>query len=50
VAVDAIYRPFNSQNIILRLSAARLFAAPTARQLTGGTAPFSAFGNIVVTY
>jgi hypothetical protein len=50
VSVDAIYRPFISQNLIARLSAARLFATPAARGLVGGTAPVSAFLNLVLTY
>jgi hypothetical protein len=49
-SVDAIYRPFNSQNVIARLSVAKLFAAPGARTLAGGTAPVSMFFNLVLTY
>jgi hypothetical protein len=47
---DLFYRPLDSQNIILRLTAARLLAASATRQLTGGTAPFSAFLNLILTY
>jgi hypothetical protein len=50
VSADAFYRPLNSQNIIVRLSMAKLLAAPGARSLVGGTAPFSAFLNVVLTY
>jgi hypothetical protein len=50
LSLDLFYRPLNSQNIILRLSAARLLAAPATRQLTGGDAPFSAFLNLILTY
>jgi hypothetical protein len=49
-SLDAIYRPFNSQNVIARLSVAKLFAAPGARTLVGGTAPVSMFFNLVLTY
>jgi hypothetical protein len=49
-SVDAIYRPFISQNLIARLSAAKLFADPAARGLVGGTAPVSMFFNLVLTY
>lgn len=49
-SLDAIYRPFNSQNVIARLSVAKLFAAPGARILVGGTAPVSMFFNLVLTY
>jgi len=47
---DAIYRPFISQNLIARLSVAKLFATPAARNLVGGTAPASMFFNLVLTY
>jgi hypothetical protein len=47
---DLFYRPLDSQNIILRLTAARLLAAAATRDLTGGTAPFSAFFNLILTY
>jgi hypothetical protein len=49
-SVDAIYRPFISQNVIARLSVAKLFATPAARGLVGGTAPLSMFFNLVLTY
>jgi hypothetical protein len=47
---DLFYRPLDSQNIILRLTAARLLAAAATRDLTGGSAPFSAFFNLILTY
>ncbi len=50
LALDLFYRPFNSQNVIVRLSAAELLATPAARPLVGGSAPFSAFGSLVLTY
>jgi hypothetical protein len=49
-SVDAIYRPFVSQNVIGRLSIGKLFPDPAARGLVGGTAPFSMFFNLVLTY
>jgi hypothetical protein len=49
-SVDAIYRPFISQNVIGRLSVGKLFPDPAARSLMGGTAPFSMFFNLVLTY
>jgi hypothetical protein len=50
VALDLIYRPLNSQNLIVRVSAAKLFATPAARPLVGGSAPFSAFASLVLSY
>jgi hypothetical protein len=50
LSFDLFYRPLDSQNVILRLSAARLLAASATRQLTGGEAPFSAFLNLILTY
>jgi hypothetical protein len=49
-SVDAIYRPFISQNLIARLSLARLFAAEAARPLLGSSSPVSMFFNLVLTY
>jgi len=49
-SLDAIYRPFISQNVIARLSFAKLFAADAARPLIGSSAPFSFFFNLVLTY
>jgi hypothetical protein len=50
VSFDLFYRPLDSQNIILRLTAARLLAAAANQPLTGGDAPFSAFFNLILTY
>jgi hypothetical protein len=50
VSFDLFYRPLDSQNIILRLTAARLLAAAATQPLTGGNAPFSAFFNLILTY
>jgi hypothetical protein len=50
LSFDLFYRPLDSQNVILRLTAARLLTAPATQQLTGGDAPFSAFFNLILTY
>lgn len=50
LSFDLFYRPLDSQNVIVRLTAARLLASSTTRQLTGGDAPFSAFLNLILTY
>ena len=50
VSFDVFYRPLDSQNVIVRVSAARLLAASATRELTGGNAPFSAFLNLILTY
>jgi hypothetical protein len=49
-SLDAIYRPFISQNIIARLSLAKLIGVDAARPLIGSSAPFSFFFNLVLTY
>jgi hypothetical protein len=50
LSFDLFYRPLDSQNIILRLTGARLLASSATRQLTGGDAPFSVFLNLILTY
>jgi hypothetical protein len=50
LSADAFYRPLESQNVIVRVSMAKLLAAPAARTLVGGSAPFSMFLNLVLTY
>jgi hypothetical protein len=50
LSFDLFYRPLDSQNIILRLTAARLLGAAATQQLTGGDAPFSGFFNLILTY
>ena len=50
LSFDLFYRPLDSQNVILRLTAARLLAAAATQQLTGGDAPYSAFFNLILTY
>jgi hypothetical protein len=50
LSFDLFYRPWDSQNIILRFTAARLLASADTRVLTGGSAPFSGFFNLILTY
>ena len=50
LSFDLFYRPLDSQNIILRFTAARLLASADTRVLTGGSAPFSGFFNLILTY
>ena len=50
LSFDLFYRPLDSQNIIMRLTGARLLASQDTRALTGGSAPFSAFFNLILTY
>jgi hypothetical protein len=50
LSFDLFYRPWDSQNIIIRVTAARLLAAPDTQPLTGGNAPFSGFFNLILTY
>lgn len=47
-SANMFWRPFNSQNLIVRLTGAKLLSA--ARPLFGSGAPFSAFANVVLTY
>jgi hypothetical protein len=54
LSFDLFYRPLDSQNVILRLTAARLLAATTTQSVAGGGAivsvPYSAFFNLILTY
>jgi len=50
LSFDLFYRPLDSQNVILRFTAARLLASADTRVLTGGSAPFSGFFNLILTY
>jgi hypothetical protein len=50
VVVDAIWRPFASQNLILRLSASQLASGPGYRAIYGGSNPFSVFALLNLTY
>ncbi|HXA35749.1 MAG TPA: hypothetical protein VNW26_05405 [Steroidobacteraceae bacterium] len=50
VVADAIWRPFATQNVVVRLSGAQLFAGPGYRALYGGANPFSAFALLIFNY
>jgi hypothetical protein len=50
VSAAAIYRPLNSQNVVLRLSYAKLFAGDGFEQLFGEGNPDSLLLNIILTY
>jgi hypothetical protein len=50
VSLNAFYRPFDTQNLILRLTGAVLNPGRGYRSLYGSGTPYSAFFNIIVTY
>jgi hypothetical protein len=50
LALNVVYRPFDSQHVILRISGSQLMAGAGGRLLTGGSAPFSAFASLTLTY
>jgi hypothetical protein len=50
LSAAAIYRPLNSQNIVFRLSYAKLFAGDGFEQLFGEGNPDSLLLNIILTY
>jgi hypothetical protein len=50
VVVDAIWRPFATQNLILRLSASQLASGPVYRAVYAGSNPFSVFALLTLTY
>ena len=50
VVADAIWRPFATQNLILRLSGAQLIPGPGYRALYGGSKPFSVFALLILNY
>lgn len=49
-SVSLIYRPHFTQNIVLRLSAAALFAGDGYEDLYGDDTSYSILGNLVLTY
>lgn len=49
-SVSAFYRPLFNQNIVVRGSAAVLFAGPGYRQLYGEHRAYSAFVDLILTY
>ncbi len=50
VSIAAVYRPFNSQNMVFRLSYAKLFAGNGFRQLMGAGNPDALLLNVILTY
>lgn len=50
VSAAFIYRPFATQNIVLRLSAAVLLPGQGFRDLYGSEKPYSLLANIILTY
>ncbi|HWS62551.1 MAG TPA: hypothetical protein VN325_07340 [Steroidobacteraceae bacterium] len=48
--LDAIWRPFATQNVIFRLSASQMARGPGYRALYGGSNPFSAFALLILNY
>ena len=50
VTLDAIWRPFATQNVILRLSGSQLVSGPGYRAIYGGSNPFSVFALLVLNY
>jgi hypothetical protein len=50
VVADAIWRPFASQNVILRLSGSQLITGPGYRAMYGGSNPYSAFALLILNY
>jgi hypothetical protein len=50
LSVNTFYRPFATQNLILRLTGALLNPGRGYRSLYGGGTPYSIFCNIIVTY
>lgn len=50
VSVAGIYRPFMTQNIVLRFSVAALLPGAGFRDLYGGNTAYSVLANLVLTY
>ena len=50
LVVNANWRPFASQNLILRLSGSQLASGPGYRAIYGGANPFSVFASLTLTY
>lgn len=50
VTLDAIWRPFASQNAIFRLSGSRMMPGPGYRAVYGGSNPFSVFALLILNY
>jgi hypothetical protein len=50
MTLDAIWRPFATQNVILRLSGSELVRGPGYRAIYGGSNPFSVFALLILNY
>jgi hypothetical protein len=50
VTLDAIWRPFATQNVIFRLSGSELVRGPGYRAIYGGSNPFSVFALLIMNY
>ncbi|MDH3646446.1 MAG: SH3 domain-containing protein [Gammaproteobacteria bacterium] len=50
VSLAIIYRPFATQNIVLRMSAAAMFPGQGFKDLFGDETPYSILGNFLFTY
>jgi hypothetical protein len=48
--VDAIWRPFATQNVIFRLSGSQMVRGPGYRAVYGGSNPFSVFALLILNY
>jgi hypothetical protein len=50
VTLDALWRPFATQNVIVRLSGSQMMRGPGYRAVYGGANPFSAFALLILNY
>jgi hypothetical protein len=50
ISLSLIYRPFTSQNVIVRFAAAALLPGDGYEALYGDKTPFSVFANLVLAY
>jgi hypothetical protein len=48
--LDAIWRPFATQNVIFRLSGSQMVRGPGLRAIYGGSNPFSVFALLILNY
>jgi hypothetical protein len=48
--LDAIWRPFASQNVIFRLSGSQMVRGPGYRAVYGGSNPYSVFALLILNY
>ena len=50
LSISTIYRPFQSQNIVFRLSGAMLLPGAGIEELYGDDILYSVLGNLILTY